>query len=51
MRQLAQSFDEKDGTLYHVSNGKAYRAVVSKQEKERLMQSCHDGIDGGRYGK
>ena len=25
--------------------------VVIKQEKERLMKACHDGIDGGHYGR
>ena len=24
---------------------------MSRQEKERLMQACHDGIDGGHFGR
>ena len=47
MRQQAQSFEEKDGTLYHVSDG----VVMSKQEKEISMQACHDGIDGSHFGR
>ena len=42
MRQQAQSFEEKDGTLYHVSDGKA--SVPCCSEQARLMQACHDGI-------
>ena len=25
--------------------------VVSKQEKERLMKACHDGIGDGHFGR
>ena len=27
------------------------RVVVTTTEKNRLIQACHDGIDGGHYGR
>ncbi len=53
LRQQAQSFQEKDGSLFYSLAGgtKLCRVVVSKSEKERLLKACHGGIDGGHFGR
>ena len=53
LRQQARSFEEKNGILYYCSvvNPKPRRVVVSKAEKQRLIKACHDGIDGGHFGR
>lgn len=52
LRQQAATFEEKDGILYHSSQGKSLRRVIVDQaEKTRLIRACHDGIDGGHFGR
>ena len=53
LRQQARSFEEKNRILYYCSvvNPKPRRVVVSKAEKQRLIKACHDGIDGGHFGR
>ena len=55
LRQQAACFEEKDGVLFHSSTDscaerkRLRRVVVAVAEKNRLIQACHDGIDGGHY--
>ena len=55
LRQQAACFEEKDGILFHTSTGGEHkrlrRVVVASAERTRLIQACHDGIDGGHYGR
>ena len=57
LRQQAAIFEEKDGVLFHSSvdsaTGKKHlrRVIVATTEKNRLIHACHDGIDGGHYGR
>lgn len=57
LRQQAASFEEKGGVLFYRNAAAATagsglrRVVVSKEEKKRLMKACHDGIDGGHFGR
>ena len=57
LRQQAACFEEKDGALFHSSTdsgterNRLRRVVVAVAEKNRLIQACHDGIDGGHYGQ
>ena len=57
LRQQAACFEEKDGVLFHSSTDscaerkRLRRVVVAVAEKNRLIQACHDGINGGHYGR
>ena len=51
LRQQAATFEEKDGILYHSLKGKLRRVIVDPAEKARLIRACHDGIDGGHFGR
>ena len=57
LRQQAASFEEKDRILYHSSTDleagikRLRRVVVGEQEQKRLIYACHDGVDGGHYGR
>ena len=57
LRQQAAIFEEKDGLLFHSSVDSAIgkkhlrRVIVATTEKNRLIHACHDGIDGGHYGR
>ena len=56
LRQQAATFDEKDGVLFHSSKGPngerlLRRVVATDSEKNRLIRACHDGIDGGHFGR
>ena len=53
LRQQAQCFEEKDGILYRSSSAEAKlrRVILSNTEKDRLMKACHNGIDGGHFGR
>ena len=53
LRQQAEIFKVKNGVLFHcsASEPKLRRVVVSQAEKERLIKACHDGIDGGHFGR
>ena len=57
LRQQADFFKEQDGVLYHkqvdsTSNTtNLQRVIVSKEEKLRVIQACHDGIDGCHFGR
>ena len=57
LRQQAACFEEKEGVLFHCSKDsetelkRLRRVVVTTTEKNRLIQACHDGIDGGHYGR
>ena len=56
-RGQAACFEEKDGVLFHSlvdSNTqlkRLRRVVVTAAEKNRLIQACHGGIDGGHHGR
>ncbi|XP_062517179.1 uncharacterized protein LOC134192458 isoform X1 [Corticium candelabrum] len=57
LRQQAGFFKEEDGVLYHkqvdsTSNTiNLQRVIVSKEEKLRVIQACHDSIDGCHVGR
>ena len=57
LRQQAACFEEKNGLLFHSSVDSntqlkcLRRVVVTAAEKNRLIQACHGGIDGGHYGR
>jgi len=57
LRQQAACFEEKDGVLFHcskdsqTSSKRLCRVVVAEKEKRRLIEACHDGVDGGHYGR
>ena len=55
LRQQAATFEEKDGVLFHSSQGpkgkSLGRVIVDPAEKTRLIRACHDGIDGGHFGR
>lgn len=53
LRQQAECFQEKDGVLFRrsASSSKFLRVVISRNEKERLMNACHSGVDGGHFGR
>ena len=57
LRQQAACFEDKDGALFHSSTDsgaerkRLHRVVVAVAEKNRLIQACYDGIDGGHYGR
>ena len=51
LRQQPATFEEKDGILYHSRKGKLRRVIVDPAEKARLIRACHDGIDGGHFGR
>ena len=55
LRQQAATFVEKDGVLFHSSQGpkgkSLGRVIVDPAEKTRLIRACHDGIDGGHFGR
>ena len=56
LRQQAACFEEKDGILYHSSKDleagiKHLCRVVVGEEQKRLIRACHDGADGGHYGR
>ena len=54
LRQLAVKFEEKDGVLFHSSQGSKgkslRRVIVDPAKKTTLIKACHDGIDGGHFG-
>ena len=55
-RQQAAIFEETDGVLFHISKGKdgekiLRRVVANTSEQQRLIRACHDGIDGGHFGR
>lgn len=50
-RKCHKNFKFSDGTLYHrtaaASDKEKWRACVrSEEEKERILESCHDGVGG-----
>jgi hypothetical protein len=56
LRQQAASFEEKGGILYYRSQSdsssvRLRRVVVGEAEQERLIRACHDGVDGGHFGR
>ncbi len=57
LRQQAATFELKDGVLYYVSTNKIttekilLRVVIGEDEKKRLLQAFHDGLDGGHFGR
>ena len=57
LRQQAASFEEKGGILYYrsqsgdSSSARLRRVVVGEAEQERLIRACHDGVDGGHFGR
>ena len=57
LRQQAASFEEKYGILYHSSTHleagikRLRRVVVGEQEQKSIIHACHDGVDGGHYGR
>ena len=51
LRQQAGCFEEKNGILFHRSRDGPKRLVICESEKARLLQACHDGVDGGHFGR
>ena len=55
LRQQAATFEEKDAILHHSAKGSQgktlRRVIVDPAEKTRLIRACHDGIDGGHFGR
>ena len=57
LRQKAAGFVEKGGILFHrakVPKGdgvRLRRVIIVPAEKTRLIRACHDGVDGGHFGR
>ena len=55
LRQQAASFTQTDGVLFYLPGGQGRkplrRVVVSQAEKARVIHACHDGVDGGHFGR
>ena len=55
LRQQAASFKERDGVLFYRSDDAhsslLRRVVPAQSEQERLIRACHDGVDGGHFGR
>ena len=48
--KLVASIEEKNGVLFHRSRDGPKRVVICESEKTRLLQACHDDVDGGHLG-
>ena len=57
LRQQAASFEIDQGVLYHkatdtqCSTIRRQRVLITKEEKNRIMRACHDGVDGSHFGR
>ena len=54
LRQQAASFVQRDCVLFYSPGGREKslcRVVVSQAEKLRLIHVCHDGWNGGHFGR